>query len=82
MDDLSHTQSHIHRHAHAQCALADLVFLSCVNLCFMFVEMLYGVWTNSLGLISDACRMHPFYAHTHTVLRAHIYTYTTHTFRS
>jgi len=29
----------------------------CVNLCFMFVEMVYGIWTNSLGLISDACHM-------------------------
>jgi len=26
-------------------------------LAFMFVEALYGVWTNSLGLISDACHM-------------------------
>jgi Co/Zn/Cd efflux system component len=24
---------------------------------FMFVELLYGVWTNSLGLITDACHM-------------------------
>ena len=24
-----------------------------LNLCFMLVQMLYGVWTNSLGLISD-----------------------------
>ena len=24
-----------------------------VNLAYMFVQMLYGVWTNSLGLISD-----------------------------
>jgi len=28
-----------------------------INLLFMFVEMLYGIWTNSLGLISDACHM-------------------------
>jgi hypothetical protein len=27
------------------------------NLMFMFVELLYGIWTNSLGLISDAARM-------------------------
>lgn len=24
-----------------------------LNLCYMMVQMLYGVWTNSLGLISD-----------------------------
>jgi len=24
---------------------------------FMFVEMMYGIWTNSLGLITDACHM-------------------------
>jgi len=29
----------------------------CANLMFMFVEMFYGLWTNSLGLISDACHM-------------------------
>lgn len=25
----------------------------CLNLAFMFVQMAYGIWTNSLGLISD-----------------------------
>lgn len=29
----------------------------CLNLFFMFVEMLYGVWNNSLGLISDGFHM-------------------------
>jgi Co/Zn/Cd efflux system component len=24
---------------------------------FMVVELVYGIWTNSLGLISDACRI-------------------------
>lgn len=24
-----------------------------LNISFMFVQMLYGIWTNSLGLISD-----------------------------
>lgn len=24
-----------------------------LNMCYMLVQMLYGVWTNSLGLISD-----------------------------
>eukprot|EP01103_Thecamoeba_quadrilineata_P010595 TRINITY_DN2327_c0_g1_i1.p1 TRINITY_DN2327_c0_g1~~TRINITY_DN2327_c0_g1_i1.p1 ORF type:complete len:428 (+),score=64.25 TRINITY_DN2327_c0_g1_i1:74-1357(+) len=28
-----------------------------INLFFMFVELLYGIWTNSLGLVSDACHM-------------------------
>jgi zinc transporter 5/7 len=28
-----------------------------INLMFMFVELTYGIWTNSLGLISDACHM-------------------------
>lgn len=28
-----------------------------VNLAYMLVQMLYGVWTNSLGLISDAIHM-------------------------
>ena len=31
-------------------------FLS-INLMFMFVEFLYGIWSNSLGLISDAAHM-------------------------
>jgi hypothetical protein len=31
-------------------------FLS-INLAFMFVEFLYGIWSNSLGLISDAAHM-------------------------
>ncbi|WFC98348.1 Putative zinc transporter msc2 [Malassezia yamatoensis] len=29
----------------------------CLNLAFMGVQMLWGVWTNSLGLISDAIHM-------------------------
>ncbi|VDN10390.1 unnamed protein product [Dibothriocephalus latus] len=32
------------------------VFL-CLNLSFTFVELIYGVWTNSLGLISDGFHM-------------------------
>ncbi|KAJ3769191.1 cation efflux protein [Lentinula raphanica] len=28
-----------------------------LNLCYMLVQMLYGIWTNSLGLISDAIHM-------------------------
>jgi len=33
-----------------------LMFLS-LNFLFMFVEFVYGYWTNSLGLTSDACHM-------------------------
>ncbi len=29
----------------------------CLNLTFMFVELTYGIWNNSLGLISDAFHM-------------------------
>jgi len=28
-----------------------------LNLAYMMVQMLYGIWTNSLGLISDAIHM-------------------------
>lgn len=28
-----------------------------LNMCYMLVQMVYGVWTNSLGLISDAIHM-------------------------
>ncbi|KAI6120501.1 cation efflux protein [Pisolithus thermaeus] len=28
-----------------------------LNMCYMLIQMLYGVWTNSLGLISDAIHM-------------------------
>ena len=24
-----------------------------LNMCYMLVQMVYGIWTNSLGLISD-----------------------------
>jgi len=33
-----------------------LIFFS-INMAFMFVELLYGYWTNSLGLMSDAFHM-------------------------
>eukprot|EP01101_Sappina_pedata_P008077 TRINITY_DN440_c0_g1_i1.p1 TRINITY_DN440_c0_g1~~TRINITY_DN440_c0_g1_i1.p1 ORF type:complete len:376 (+),score=129.00 TRINITY_DN440_c0_g1_i1:508-1635(+) len=35
----------------------NIFLFLCLNLAFMTVEMSYGVWTNSLGLISDACHM-------------------------
>ncbi|KAL9713715.1 putative zinc transporter msc2 [Leucoagaricus gongylophorus] len=34
-----------------------IFYFLCLNLCYMLVQMLYGVWTNSLGLISDAIHM-------------------------
>jgi len=33
-----------------------LIFFS-INLAFMFVELFYGIYTNSLGLISDSFHM-------------------------
>ena len=30
-----------------------------LNMCYMLVQMLYGVWTNSLGLISDGALPSP-----------------------
>jgi len=30
-----------------------IFYFLCLNMCYMTVQMLYGVWTNSLGLISD-----------------------------
>ena len=29
-----------------------------LNMCYMLVQMLYGIWTNSLGLISDGALLH------------------------
>lgn len=34
-----------------------IFYFLCVNLMFTFVELVYGVWTNSLGLISDGFHM-------------------------
>lgn len=35
----------------------NLFFFLLINFSFAFVELLYGMWTNSLGLISDSCHM-------------------------
>ncbi|XP_030310703.1 zinc transporter 7 isoform X5 [Calypte anna] len=35
----------------------NLFFFLCLNLSFAFVELLYGLWSNSLGLISDSFHM-------------------------
>ncbi|KAK3097668.1 hypothetical protein FSP39_011932 [Pinctada imbricata] len=34
-----------------------IFYFLCINLIFTFVELVYGVWTNSLGLISDGFHM-------------------------
>lgn len=34
-----------------------IFYFLCINLSFTFVELTYGVWTNSLGLISDGFHM-------------------------
>lgn len=34
-----------------------IFYFLCINLCFTFVELIYGAWTNSLGLISDGFHM-------------------------
>ncbi|KAM4629433.1 zinc transporter 7 isoform 3-T4 [Polymixia lowei] len=35
----------------------NLFFFLCLNLSFAFVELLFGIWSNSLGLISDSFHM-------------------------
>uniref|UniRef100_A0A3B3R8N9 Zinc transporter n=1 Tax=Paramormyrops kingsleyae TaxID=1676925 RepID=A0A3B3R8N9_9TELE len=35
----------------------NLFFFLCLNLSFAFVELIYGIWSNSLGLISDSFHM-------------------------
>ncbi|KAM0750835.1 cation efflux protein [Meredithblackwellia eburnea MCA 4105] len=34
-----------------------IYFFLCLNLAYMVVQMAYGIWTNSLGLISDSIHM-------------------------
>ncbi|XP_076443611.1 proton-coupled zinc antiporter SLC30A5-like [Babylonia areolata] len=34
-----------------------IFYFLCINLSFTFVELIYGAWTNSLGLISDGFHM-------------------------
>ncbi|KAI8460881.1 hypothetical protein BY996DRAFT_1545651 [Phakopsora pachyrhizi] len=35
----------------------NIFFFLCLNLAYMVIQMMYGVWTNSLGLISDSIHM-------------------------
>ncbi|CAF0859794.1 unnamed protein product, partial [Didymodactylos carnosus] len=41
----------------AQSDSRKIFYFLCINLMFTFVELLYGAWTNSLGLISDGFHM-------------------------
>ncbi|CAF1123198.1 unnamed protein product [Didymodactylos carnosus] len=41
----------------AQSDSRRIFYFLCINLMFTFVELLYGAWTNSLGLISDGFHM-------------------------
>lgn len=56
-------------------SLRIFIFL-CINFLFMFVELIYGFYSNSLGLISDAghmlfdCRRHTMQAHAHDTCTA------------
>jgi zinc transporter 5/7 len=34
-----------------------IFYFLCLNFLFTIVEILYGLWSNSLGLISDAAHM-------------------------
>ena len=52
----THT-THVHRAILQDPATRNLFFFLCLNLSFAFVELLYGMWTNSLGLISDSFHM-------------------------
>jgi zinc transporter 5/7 len=36
----------------------QIFYFLLLNLSYMFVQLAYGVWTNSLGLISDGKLMH------------------------
>ena len=52
-----HVNTHVHRAILKDPATRNLFFFLCLNLSFAFVELLYGMWTNSLGLISDSFHM-------------------------
>jgi hypothetical protein len=45
------------RHIMEQRSTRRIFLFLCINFSFMFVEAAYGLWTNSLGLISDAGHM-------------------------
>ena len=39
-----------------------------LNLSYMLVQMVYGIWTNSLGLISDGMYAGPLCTHLNSIL--------------
>jgi zinc transporter 5/7 len=45
-----------------------------LNMCYMLVQMLYGMWTNSLGLISDGelLSTHTCFIHIHELIAIHM----------
>lgn len=47
----------IWRHVSANQETTRILIFLTINFLFMFVEFAYGIWTNSLGLISDAGHM-------------------------
>ncbi|CAH8466560.1 unnamed protein product [Heterobilharzia americana] len=51
-----HLRATFHGILNGQASRRIFAFL-CLNLAFTFVELFYGVWTNSLGLISDGFHM-------------------------
>ena len=55
--DIAHTHTMYRRAILQDPATRNLFFFLCLNLSFAFVELLYGMWTNSLGLISDSFHM-------------------------
>ncbi|GAB1606164.1 zinc transporter 5-like [Argonauta hians] len=45
------------RHILEETDSRKIFYFLCINMIFTFVELVYGVWTNSLGLISDGFHM-------------------------
>lgn len=45
------------RHILEESDSRKIFYFLCINMTFTFVELVYGVWTNSLGLISDGFHM-------------------------
>ncbi|KAK4048858.1 putative zinc transporter msc2 [Microbotryomycetes sp. JL221] len=60
LSNLNHFLKHFNATIKTILATPDsrrIYFFLCLNLAFMFVQMAYGIWTNSLGLISDSIHM-------------------------
>ncbi|ODQ51981.1 cation efflux protein [Saitoella complicata NRRL Y-17804] len=69
---IANTRVHAHRHLDQKKSTAldtyiapilavddsrQIFYFLLLNLSFMFVQMLYGIWSNSLGLVSDSIHM-------------------------